>query len=326
MRIDVHCHAHPDQYIETLERSGRYQVDRDRTGLKIFKEKGSRFIGITGPMSNIDGRIGIMDETEVDVQVLSVSCPNVYFLRGKEERDLARFCNDWLAEQVSKYPKRFRAFASIPMSDMEYARAELHRAKYELGMQGVILMSNVDGEPLNLPKFEPYFAEVDRLDFPIFLHPNVPLGIELMYEYSLAPMVGFIFDSTLAVARLIYAGYFEKYKNLRMIVPHNGSAVPVLTGRFNIGYRAYRDQQDNIPKPPGDYIKNLYCDTVGFHVPALMCTYQTAGPERMMLGTDSPHVIGDIVQCVQDIQRLEIPEDEKKMILGGNAQQFLGIE
>jgi aminocarboxymuconate-semialdehyde decarboxylase len=111
-----------------------------------------------------------------------------------------------------------------------------------------------------------------------------------------------------------------------VIVPHNGSAIPVLTGRLDIGHRAYKDCQDNIPKPPREYIRDLYYDTVGFHVPALMCTYQTAGPDRMLLGTDYPHIIGDIVRCVQDIGRMEIPEDERKMILGGNAEKLLKIE
>ncbi|HYU18038.1 MAG TPA: amidohydrolase family protein [Chloroflexota bacterium] len=72
-------------------------------------------------------------------------------------------------------------------------------------------------------------------------------------------------------------------------------------------------------------MRSLYFDTVGFHVPALMCTYQTVGPDKMMLGTDYPHVIGDIAECVQDIKRMQIPEEEKQMILGGNAQKFLGI-
>ena len=190
-------------------------------------------------------------------------------------------------------------------------------------MNGVIVGSNINGKPLNAPEFEPFWEAVNRLKLVVFLHPMAPVAVDHMQEYGLAGMVGFIFDCNLATARMIYDGVFERYPDMKFIEPHLGGAITVLIERWDHGYRENPDCRTRISKPPSEYIKKLYFDTVNFHKPALMCCYNSVGASQMVLGSDYPHIIGDIYRAVSTIQDMDISDEEKEMIFGGNVLKML---
>jgi aminocarboxymuconate-semialdehyde decarboxylase len=158
------------------------------------------------------------------------------------------------------------------------------------------------------------------------IHPMTPAGVEAMYEYGLAPLVGFVFDTTMAVTRMVYDGMMERYKNIKFVVAHLGGAIPYLFERINNGYRAYPECRERIKALPGEYLKGLYYDTVSFHEPALICAFQTVGAEHMVLGSDYPHVIGSIRESVFSIKALQVTEGEKELMLGKNAQRIMQLE
>jgi aminocarboxymuconate-semialdehyde decarboxylase len=324
MKIDFHNHFYPAQYLKKLEAWGRrYEFTNDATGLRIVKEKGARFLGLTSQMENPEERIADMDRLGLDVQVLTLSTPNVYFSTRKRNLYLARMANDYYADLCAKYPKRFIAFGSVPLGEPEDAVPELHRCVKELGMKGVVLGTNIDGRHLHVKEFWPFYEEVSRFDLPIFLHPMVPAHPETMAEWPLVPLVGFVMDTTLTVSKMVYSGLFEKYPNLTLILPHVGGTIPFLYERINNGYRAFPDCRENIPKLPSEYLKNFYYDTVSFHAPSLMCCYQTVGADRMVLGSDYPHVIGDMGKAISTIEAMEIPREEKEKIFGENGKRIL---
>ena len=327
MKIDFHNHFYPPEYLKRLEQWGRrYEFIQDPTGLKIVKEKGARFLGITSQHVSVEQRIADMDRSGIEIQVLTLTSPNVYFSTRKRNLFLAKMSNDFFAELCHKYPQRFMAFASVPLNHPEDAIEELHRAVKDLAMKGVVLGSNIDGKHLHSKEFWPFYGEVDRLDVPIFIHPMVPAHPESMVEFSLVPLVGFVMDTTLSVAKMVYSGLFEKFPKLTLILPHLGGTVPFLFERIDNGYRAYRECQANITKPPSQYLKQFYYDTVSFFPPALMCTYDAVGAEHMVMGSDYPHVIGDISKSVSSINALDIPFEEKEMIFGKNGKKILKLQ
>jgi len=324
VRIDAHAHAQPPEYLDALLASGRYESVRDAEGRIVVRERGSRFLTITPQMHHPEQRVAEMDEAGIDMQILSVTTPQVYFLQGQAAVDLARRCNDYLADIVRSYPTRFRALASVPLTaDPDAAVREFVRCLDDLGMVGAIIGSNIDGRPIDDPAFDAFYAEADRRATTLFIHPMVPAGIEVMNPYALAPLVGFMFDTTLAVSRLIFSGFFERYPRVKVLVGHLGAAVPYLAGRLDIGWRSYSDCQ-GIPHPPTEYIRRLYLDTVSFHAPALRCALETVGPDRIVFGSDYPHVIGDVGGAIASIQQA-LPATTHDGVLGHTAAELFGI-
>jgi aminocarboxymuconate-semialdehyde decarboxylase len=274
-------------------------------------------------MSDPRKRILEMDEAGVDIQVLSLSTPNVYFASDQDSLALAKTTNDHLSALCEEYPDRFLCLASVPLNNVDLALRELDRAIHDLGMNGLIIGSNINGQPLNSRQLRPFFEEVDRLGLPVLIHPMSPAGVEHMGEYGLAPLIGFVFDTTLAVTRMVYEGMIEAFPNINFIVAHLGGTIPYLLERINSGYRAYPECRENLGALPSEYLKRLYYDTVSFHEPALLCAYQTVGAEHMVLGSDYPHVIGSISEAVVSLESLQVADDEKAMMLGGNALRIL---
>lgn len=325
MRIDAHTHAQPPRFLEALRSSGRYETAEDADGHLVIKERGSRFLTITPQMADAAQRVEEMDATGIDVQIISVTTPQVYFLAGQECVDLTRHCNDYLADIVQRYPERFRALASLPLTaSMDDTLRELNRGLDELNMAGVIIGANIDHRPIDDPSFNPLYEEMNRRGTPMFIHPMVPAGAEVLNQYALAPLVGFMFDTTLAVARLIFSDFFSRFPNINVMVGHLGGAVPYLAGRLDIGYRSYPDCQ-GIDQPPSEIMKKLYLDTVSFYEPALRCALETVGPEHIVFGSDYPHVIGDVKTAVETIEHTT-PPSAHAGILGDNAARLFGIE
>jgi aminocarboxymuconate-semialdehyde decarboxylase len=234
--------------------------------------------------------------------------------------------NDFFAELCQKYLQRFIPFASVPLDHPEDAIEKLHRAVKDLRMKGVVLGSNIDGKHLHSKKFWPSYEEVNRLNLPIFIHPMVPIHPETMAEFPLAPLIGFLMDTTQSVAKMVYSGLFEKYPNLTLILPHLGGTLPFIFERLDNGYRSYVGCQPYIKKIPSEYLKQFYYGTVSFYRPALMCTYDAVVADHMVLGSDYPHVIGDISKSLFSLEELDISQEEKEKILGENGKKILKLE
>ena len=328
MVVDVHTHILPPEYLDKLMAWGsrRFEVAADAAGRTILKYKGARFLGVTKEMASTEDRLRDMDRIGVDLQVVSLSCPNVYFVDGQDAVWLARAMNDHFAAVCRQHPDRLKGMASLPLTaGLSEALKELDRATQELGMVGVILGSHVGGTSLAEPAFEPLFARLDHLRLPVFLHPMEPLPAEHMRDFGLAPMVGFMFETTLTVARMVYAGVFDRHPNFPFIVPHLGATLPYLMERLDNGYRAYRPNYDYAPHLPSHYYRRLYYDTVSFHRPALTCAVMSVGTDRLVMGSDYPHVIGDLQRAVASIQELDVPRADQQKILGETARQIFRL-
>lgn len=323
--MDLHTHHYTEDFFAAVRDSGgEYAFAKDPTGRDIITVNGARFFGVTPAMTSLPTRLDAMDAAGIDIAVLSLSTPNVYFLGPDAQPDLARRMNDAYAQAREDHPDRIRGFASIPMDNPDAALAELHRALDELRLNGVVLLSNIGGRPLTDPRYEPFFAEADRMGACILLHPMLPAaGQESLREFVLGPIVAFPFDTTLAVARMCYAGFFRRFPHIRWIVAHAGGAVPWLMERMDSGWRDFAENREHIDEPPSAYLTKLYYDTVTFSPHNLMMLREMVGADHMVMGSDYPHLLGDINRAVPSIASLAIPQAEKDRILSGTALSIL---
>ncbi|HHU77091.1 MAG TPA: amidohydrolase [Firmicutes bacterium] len=323
MKVDFHNHHYPQEYLRILQEKKIVDFSDDADGRKIMTDKGARIVTITEAMTDLTVRLEDMDKAGVDIHVLSLTTPNVYFDDPVLAKELARASNEEFAKIVSRFPERFLSFASVPLNHPDLAIDELTYALDELKMNGVAVGTNILGKYLDDARFEDFFTLAAQRNAPVFLHPMSPWGKELMGDLGLAPLVGFVFDTTLTVARMIFSGVLERIPDLQLILPHTGGTLPFLWERLNNGWRAYAESRKKCPHPPEHYLKKMYYDAVSFHRPALQEAYETVGASQIVLGSDYPHVIGDLPRAIGDVEALNIQQDEKDLIFSGNARRLL---
>lgn len=320
MNIDVHCHYYPPKYLEEVLKIG--------AGSSHPWDKGwyDQIAGKSSPkLWAVEERIEEMDRAGVDIQALSTVTPNVYFDDAGVSLGLAQIVNDSLAELCGRFPKRFRAFASLPMGHPKEALEEMQRAVGKLGLHGLIIGDNVRGRTLDDPDFLPVFEEAARLGLPVFLHPMTPPGAEYLAEYDLVSIVGFMFDNTQAAARLAFGGVMERCPGLKVIVPHLGGAFPYLIGRMDQDHRLRPQCRTQISELPSKYLKAMYIDCLSFHGPSLRCAYETMGISHIVFGSDYPFALGGMEIIGQTVKDMCLPPAEEEAIFGGNAARLMGI-
>jgi aminocarboxymuconate-semialdehyde decarboxylase len=323
-KLDLHTHYYPPIYFEKIrDLPSEFSFDKSPSGQTIIKYRGARFFGVTPPMTDVARRLEDMDRVGIDVEVVSLSTPNVFFTDAEHQPEIARITNDAYADLIARHPARFKGFASIPMDAPDAALHELHRAINELKLNGVILLSNIGGKPLTSPEYRPFFVEANRIKLCILLHPMLPANTEPFREYVLGPIVGFMFDTTLAVARMCFDGMLREFPDIRWIVGHLGGAVPYLIERMDNGWRDFPECREKIDELPSVYLKRLYYDTVNFNPHMLRMVREMIGADRMVLGSDYPHLLGSIERAVSSIESLDIPEHEKRLIFEGTALSIL---
>jgi len=324
MKLDLHTHYYPEIFFQMIrDTPSEFSFAKDPTGRTIITHRGARFFGVTAPMSDPNKRLEDMDRVGIDAEVISLSTPNIFFADETHQPEVARILNDAYAELITKHPNRFKGFASIPMDAPDAALDELHRAIDDLKLNGVVLLSNIRGRALTSPAYRPFFEEANRMNLCIFLHPMLPANPEPYTEYVLGPLVGFPFDTTLAVARMCFDGLLRELPNIRWVIGHLGGAIPYLMERLDSGYRDFAECRVNIDQPPSTYLKRLYYDTVTFSSYNLRMARDLVGVDHMVMGSDYPHLLGSIERSVSSIQDLGIPEYEKEKIFSETALSIL---
>ena len=325
MNIDVHNHFYPKAYMEELGKGGGYaRVERDAQGRLLIHYEGDYNI-VVGPHIDIEERLKAMDRCGIEMHVLTLTTPSVEREVPEKGIRLAELANDGFSQVVEKYPERFQAFAALPLQVPEAATEELERAVRELGLRGGTLMTNVDGKPLDLDEFMPVYEKAVELDVPLFLHPTSPINSKAMEDYRLVPILGFGVDTSLAVLRLVFSGVLKKLPRLKLIASHLGGVYPYLRGRIETGFKAYPECKVNIDEPPSTYLEKIWMDSIIYDEDVLMSTLAYTGAEKIVLGSDHPHQIGDMANAVGRIERLDISDEDKERILWKNAAELLKL-
>jgi aminocarboxymuconate-semialdehyde decarboxylase len=237
----------------------------------------------------------------------------------------ASLVNDAFAEIRENKKGRFAPLATLPLNDPAASVKELRRACGELRFPGVMLFSNVNGAGLNEPQFWPIYEAANELGAVLYIHPTHPVGVEAMTDYWLMPLVGFLMDTTLAAAKLVFTGIPERFPRIRWVLTHMGGAIPYLAERLDRGFEAFSECRANISRPPSSYLKQFYFDTVNFDLNCIELAIAFAGVDHILAGSDYPHMIGSIPKMLSSIRALKRSDDDKAAIFGGNAARLLGI-
>jgi aminocarboxymuconate-semialdehyde decarboxylase len=267
--IDVHNHYYPPSYIAAL-RAGpsNVKVTIDDDGNPRLHYPGDYNIAVRGHR-DIDYREDVLKHDGVDTQVITLTTPGTHVESAANAARLASLVNDAFASVVQDKKGRFAALATLPLNDPAASVRELERACKQLGMRGAMLFSNVNGVALADARYWPLYEAANSLDAVLHIHPTDPVGVEAMTDFWLMPLVGFLMDTTLAAAKLVFAGVPEKFPRIRWVLSHLGGAIPYLAERLDRGFHAFRECRANIHRPPSHYLKQFYYDTVNFDPHAL---------------------------------------------------------
>lgn len=326
--IDVHAHMIALGGPETEEkfRSIMPYVSKDAESRETISVKGQPAYLLPEILYRPEKRIAEMDQARVDMQALSTMAPLMgYDLDPEMGLGYSRIQNDAIARVVRAHPGRFVGLATVPMQDPRAAAGELARAIGELGMKGVEIATEVNGRNLDWPELWPFWARAEELGAFILVHPGAPPGAAQMGDYALHNLVGYPFVTSLAAASLIFGGVLHDFPRLKLCFAHGGGFVPYQRGRLEHGYKVKPECRKKIPKPPGEYLKLLYFDTITHYLPALEYLVRTAGVERVLLGTDYPFDVADAdpVGTVDSLASLSL--EEKGKIWGETAAGLLRI-
>jgi len=325
MLIDIHNHYYPPAYLDALrEPDSVVRLTEDDAGNPVVHYPGDYNVAVRGHR-DIAYRQSVLERDGVDTQVITLTTPGTHVEAPARAVRLARLVNDAFAEVVRERGPRFAALATLPLCDPAASATELRRAMAELGFAGAMLFSNVNGVPLADPRFEPLYAEADRLGAVLHIHPTNPASVTGMTEYWLTALVGFLFDTSLAAAQLVFAGIPERYPRVRWVLAHLGGAIPYLAERLDRGWRAFPECREHVKRAPSEYLREFYFDTVNFDPAALRLAVDFAGADHVLAGSDYPHMIGSIALMKESLTALRVSPEERAKILGGNTAALLRL-
>lgn len=334
MKIDVFNHIFPKGFFNKMLEIAPEQ-----------KDIGKRVRGVPA-LYDLDERFRVMDQFEDYAQVICLASPPIEALAGPElSPELARLANDGMAYYVTKYPNRFPGFiASLPMNNPEAALEEIDRAIKVLKAVGVQFFTNVNGRPLDLPEFKPLFARMADFNLPIWIHPargaNFPDYLsEEKSKYEIWWTFGWPYETSVAMARIVFAGYFDQFPNLKIITHHMGGMIPYFEGRVGPGWdqlgsrtsdEDYSKILKKLKRPHLEYFKMFLADTALFgSLSGTKCGLEFFGVDNVLFATDTPFDPEKGPKYIRDtihvIESLPISEADRKKIYEQNAKRLLKL-
>ena len=323
--IDVHNHFYPPEYIDAIRSDESIiTVKTDADGNPEIHYPGDYNTAVPGHR-DIAYRQGVLEKEGVDTQIITLTTPGTHVESPAVAARLASLVNDCFAKIVAERSPRFAAMATLPLNDPAASVKEFRRATEQLGLPGAMLFSNVNGVALADKRFWPFYEVANEKGAVLHIHPTNPTDVSQMTDFWLMPLVGFLFDTTLAAAHLVFSGVAERFPRIQWVVGHLGGGIPILAERLDRGYRAFKECRANIPRPPSEYLRTWYYDTVNFDRDALKLGIAFAGADHLMAASDYPHAIGSIPLMKESIGGLDISEEDRAKIFGGNAARVYGL-
>jgi predicted TIM-barrel fold metal-dependent hydrolase len=292
----------------------------EQIGHDIVKELGD----LTG------SRLKNMDAHGVDVQVLSFTSPGAQGFPAAEAVPMAKDANDLLYEAMKAHPTRFAGFAALATDAPQAAADELERCVKQLGFVGTMIHGHTMGSFLDDKKYWPIFEKAQALDVPVYLHPTLP-GPQAMkayyegYEDIARAGWGFAVDTSIHFLRMLFAGVFDAYPRLKVILGHLGEGLPFAMHRLN-DHTWRAAQRRGLKKTPLDYIRdNLVVTTSGnWYEPAFVCTLLALGADKILWAIDWPYEANST--GMEFFNKLSLNDTDREKIAHGNAERLLRLK
>jgi aminocarboxymuconate-semialdehyde decarboxylase len=328
--VDLHAHAIvPDALVEMQKAQpehGPVLIEDGRRRFLKYPER-ERLGPLPEGIFDPELRIADMDRQGVDRQIIAVPPPNFHYHVPVEVGvDFARLQNDGLVSLSDSNPDRFHIFGTLPLQDIAASITELKRIAGIPRLRGIQFGTNVNGVDLDDPRFAPLFAEMERLDLPVWLHPDQRsiAGIDRLTRYYLQNFIGNPLESTIAMGRIIFGGVMDRHPDLRFGFVHGGGFTPYQTGRWDHGWACRTESKEFIDsRPPTEYFKRFFIDSLTHDPLSLELLGRRIGWDHVVLGSDYPFDMAsdDPVGGVDAVGILT--EDEREAVLCTNADRFL---
>jgi len=324
--IDIYTHIFPDKFFAEMNKVSPQ-----------LENLGKRLRSVT-KLFDLDARFREMDEYDDYRQVISLPNPPIEDIaKGEVGLTLARMANDAMAELCARHPDRFPTFAAaVSLTDVDGSIGEAHRAVKDLGAGGIQIFTHIAGRPLDDPAFRPVFAALAEHDLPIWLHPARTASMpdypaEQKSRFEMWWCFGWPYDTSVAMARLVLSGVFDRHPKLKIITHHCGGMIPYYDGRVGpglavLGARTSDEDYSNIlpslERPHLDYFHDFYGDTAMFGgVHGLKCGLAFFGPDRVVFATDAP--LGPIRPTIAVVDKLDLDAADRRKVFTGNAERLL---
>jgi len=324
--IDVHTHMYSRSWLDLIREHGGpdYEVRESLDSPETLFYKGASFCVLESLHFDYEARIENMKAAGVDMAIITLPAPSAFWGGADVSLEASRLANDAFAEAQSKYPEHVRWMASLPWEYPDLAVAELARA-CELGAIGVLTLGNINGRHLTDDLFAPVWQAIDDRALPVLLHPTSPPGTpELgLSQFAMVASVGFMVDTSVAVVRMIGDGFFDRFSKLKLIAAHAGATLPYLAGRLDRVFERTKRARVNIDRPPSEYLRHIYYDSVTYRQEALEMCIDVGGSANVMYGSDYPFNIGDMPGCLSRVDML--PAAVRDKVRGENARLIFGL-
>lgn len=338
MKIDIFPHIFPRSYFDRMvETVPNRAAIRRWTNIPVLYD--------------LDARLRMMEQFPGYQQILTLSMPAIEYVAAPDKApELARLANDGMAEICAKHPDKFPGFvASLPMNNVPAALEEMTRAVEKLGARGIQIFTNVNGRPLDEPEFAPIFERMHSYDLPIWMHPTRPASFadyptEKTSRFDIWWVFGWPYETSAAMARMVFSGFYDRWPNLKIITHHMGAMAPFLEARVGLGldqlgtreaaepnYKSIIEGMKAKGRRPVDYFRMFYGDTaINGSKSGMQCGLDFFGCDHVLFGTDCPFdpqggplFIRDIVAALDS---MDLTDEEREKIYSGNAKRMLRLK
>jgi uncharacterized protein len=325
-KVDAFAHILPERYLERLEP----HLERTLPGrdLSYYREGVFHF---DASLTDLDSRFRAMDRFPDYTQILVLAVPPIEETGPPATAAaFARLANDEMAELVSAHTDRFAGFvAALPWNDVEASVIELDRAVKDLGAVGAQVYTNVQGVPLDDPRYDHVLSRLEELGRAAWLHPTRnatwrDYPTEAASNYGLWWSLGWPYETAAALSRLVYSGAMERHSKLKVVAHHGAGMVPHFSARLAMG-PGYREVKDTLARPPLEYFRRFYADTALFGARhAVECVLEFFGAEHVLFGTDMPLGPSDAVaRTIADVDACDLTDAQRSRVYSGNAETLL---
>jgi len=318
--IDCQSHLFCPALVKRMEESTSEPNVFRRDGVRTIK-MGDWYRKIPDHYMSVEDKLASMDRAGISRTALSINDPGPEWF-GKDGVEVAQIANDYIAEIVSKHPRRFFGLCVLPFQDIPATLHEMKRCSEQLGMKGILLYTNLAGEFSDSPRFAPFWELAEQLNFPVLLHPAKPTTIELVKAYEMTSTLGNMFENTIALTRLVMSGLLDRHPRLQLVCPHLGGTLPYILGRLDHQLSVLK-RGPRLPRTPLDYLKQIWLDIVSPLPEAIRFCHTLFGPERLIYASDHPWVEPEVI--LNALEKAALPPDDVPKILSTNAQRLFRL-